>query len=123
LLDNVDVKNSTIMGGYKVAPLIATVYNESSSTITATLKNCDVENVTVKATSYDFCTTGMVAFVYADDNDTIAFENCTVTNVKLYAPNVYVLHAAVYTSYTNDDVVLYNEVEGVTVTNVTFENI
>ena len=120
LLDNVDVKNSTIIGGYKVAPLIATVYNESPSTITATLKNCDVENVTVKATSYDFCTTGMVAFVNAGNNDTIAFENCSVKNVKLYAPNVYTAHAAIYTTGSET---LFNEAEGVTVTNVTFENI
>ena len=120
LLDNVDVKNSTIIGGYKVAPLIATVYNESNSTITATLKNCDVENVTVKATSYDFCTTGMVAFVYAGDNDKIEFENCTVKDVKLYAPNVYSAHAAIYT--TGSDT-LFNEAEGVIVENVTFENI
>ena len=119
LLDNVDVKNSSINGGYKVAPLIATVYNESSSTITATLKNCDVENVTVKATSYDFCTTGMVAFVYAADNDTIEFENCTVKDVKLMAPNdSYKAHAAIYTTGSDS---LYNEAEGVTVTNVTFE--
>ncbi|MBR5140194.1 MAG: hypothetical protein IKV16_03980, partial [Clostridia bacterium] len=120
LLDNVDVKNSTIIGGYKVAPLIATVYNESTSTITATLKNCDVENVVVKATSYDFCTTGMVAFVYAADNDKIEFENCTVTDVALYAPNVYTAHAAVYTTGSNT---LFDEVPGVIVTNVTFENI
>ena len=120
LLDNVDVKNSSITGGYKVAPLIGTVYNESSSTVTATLKNCDVENVTVKATSYDFCTTGMVAFVNAGDNDNIAFENCTVKNVKLYAPNVYTAHAAIYTTGSET---LFNEAEGVTVTNVTFENI
>ena len=85
-----------------------------------TLKNCDVENTTVKATSYDFCTTGMVAFVNAGDNDAITFENCTVSNVKLYAPNVYTAHAAVYTTGSET---LYNEVEGVTVTNVTFENI
>ena len=120
LLDNVDVKNSTIIGGYKVAPLIGTVYNESSSTITATLKNCDVTNTTVKATSYDFCTTGMVAFVYDGDNDKIEFENCTVSNVKLYAPRGYTAHAAIYT--TGEDT-LYNEAEGVTVSNVTFENI
>ena len=120
-LDNVDVKNSTIIGGYKVAPLIATVYNENpSSTITATLKNCDVENVTVKATSYDFCTTGMVAFVHASDNDMVKFENCTVSNVKLYAPNAYTAHAAIYTTGSET---LFNEAEGVTVSNVTFENI
>lgn len=120
LLDNVDVKNSSITGGYKVAPLIGTVYNESSTTITATLKNCDVENVTVKATTYDFCTTGMVAFVNAGDNDDIKFENCTVKNVMLYAPNVYTAHAAIYTTGSET---LFNEAEGVTVTNVTFENI
>lgn len=121
LLDNVDVKNSTITGGYKVAPLIATVYNENpSSTVTATLKNCDVENVTVKATSYDFCTTGMVAFVHASDNDKVEFENCTVSNVKLYAPNAYTAHAAIYTTGSET---LFNEAEGVTVNNVTFENI
>ena len=120
-LDNVDVKNSTIKGAYKVAPLIATVYNESSSTITATLKNCDVENCTVKATSYDFCTAGMVAFVNAGNNDKIEFENCTVTNVKLIAPNdSYKAHAAVYTTGSGS---LFNEAAGVTVTNVTYEEL
>ena len=120
LLDNVDVKNSTIIGGYKVAPLIATVYNEGPSTITATLKNCDVENTVVKATSYDFCTTGMVAFVYEGDNDRIVFENCSVKDVQLYAPNSYTAHAAIYTAGSET---LYNEAEGVVVENVTFENI
>ena len=121
LLDNVDVKNSTITGGYKVAPLIATVYNESTSTITATLKNCDVENTTVKATTYDFCTTGMVAFVYEGNNDTIEFENCTVKDVKLFAnPNGYSSHAAIYVNDAETDD-CFNEAEGVTVTNVTFE--
>ena len=119
-LENVDVKYSSIIGGYKVAPLIATVYDESSSTITAKFKNCDVEDVTVKATQYDFCTTGMVAFVNAGDNDKIEFENCTVKNVELYAPNGYNAHAAIYTTGSS---LLFNEAEGVTVTNVTFENI
>ena len=119
ILDNVDVRNSTITGAYKVAPLIATLYNESSTSVTATLKDCDVENVTVKATSYDFCTAGMVAFVYADDNDRIEFENCSVSNVKLIAPaDSYKAHAAVYTAGSES---LYNEAAGVTVTNVTFE--
>ena len=118
LLDNVDVKNSTITGTYKVAPLIATVYNEDPSTITAKLKNCDVENCTVTSTSFDFCTTGMVAFVYEGDNDKVEFENCTVKDVQLRAnPNGYELHAAVY-SNSND---VFNEVSGVTVSNVTFE--
>lgn len=120
LLDNVDVKNSTIIGGYKVAPLIATVYNEGASTITATLKNCDVENTVVKATSYDFGTAGMVAFVYEGDNDRIVFENCSVKDVQLYAPNAYTAHAAIYTAGSET---LYNEAEGVVVENVTFENI
>lgn len=120
LLDNVDVKNSSITGGYKVAPLIATVYNENSNTITATLKNCDVENTAVKATTYDFCTTGMVAFVNASDNDKIVFENCTVKDVKLYAPNdSYKAHASIYTIGGDSDE-LFNEAEGVIVTNVTF---
>ena len=122
LLDNVDVKNSSITGSYKVAPLIATVYNESSSSITATIKNCDVSDTEVTATTFDFFTCGMVSFVYVTDNDFVEYENCTVTNVKLFAPNVYSYHAAIhYTSADTDDCI--NEADGVTVTNVTFENI
>ena len=121
LLDNVDVKNSTITGTYKVAPLIATVYDEKETTVTATLKNCDVENVTVKSTQYDFCTAGMVAFVYEGNNDKIEFENCTVKDVKLMAkPNGYASHAAIYVNDADTDD-CFNEAEGVTVTNVTFE--
>jgi hypothetical protein len=120
LLDNVDVKNSTFTGTYKVAPLLATVYNESPTTITATLKNCDVENCSVKCTSYDFCTAGMVAFVYEGDNDRILFENCTVKDVQLYAkPNGYASHAAIYVNDADTDD-CFNEASGVTVTNVTF---
>ena len=121
LLENVDVKNSAITGNYKVATLVGTVYNEGASTITATLKDCDVTETSVKSTQHDFCTAGMVSFVYADDNDKIEFENCTVSNVKLYGPNNgYTAHAAIYTEGSE---VLFNEAEGVTVTNVTFENI
>lgn len=122
LLDNVDVKNSTITGGYKVAPLIATVYNESNSTITATLKNCDVSNTTVKALSYDFCTTGLVAFVYAGDNDKVEFENCTVTDVAIYGPTTYGYKAHAWV-YTTGSETLFNEANGVTVSGCTFENI
>jgi len=119
-LDNVDVKNSVISGGYKVAPLIATVYNESPTTVTATLKNCDVVNTTVKASRYDFCTTGMVSFVYADDNDKIVFENCSVKDVVIEAPyDSYKAHATIYTT---DSESLYNEAEGVTVDNCTFKS-
>ena len=120
LLDNVDIKNSSITGAYKVAPYIGSVYNENPSSITATLKNCDVSNTTVTATYLDFCTTGMVAFVYAGNNDKIEFENCTVTNVAISAPNAYSAHAWVYTTGSET---LFNEVEGVTVSGCTFENI
>ena len=120
LLDNVDVKNSSFTGAYKVAPLIGTVYNESPSTITATLKNCDVEDCEVTCTSFDFCTAGMVAFVYESNNDRIEFENCTVKNVRLYAnQNGYSSHAAIYVNDADTDD-CFNEAPGVTVTNVTF---
>ena len=122
LLENVDVKNSSITGSYKVATLVGTVYDEKASTVTATLKGCDVANTSVTSTQYDFCTAGMVSFVYADDNDKIEFENCTVSDVKLYGPTTYgyKAHAAIYTTGSET---LFNEAEGVTVTNVTFENI
>ena len=120
LLDNVDVKNSSFKGAYKVAPLIGTVYNESPSAITATLKNCDVEDCDVTCTSFDFCTAGMVAFVYESNNDRIEFENCTVKNVRLYAnQNGYSSHAAIYVNDADTDD-CFNEAPGVTVTNVTF---
>lgn len=117
LLDNVDVKNSSITGAYKVAPLIATVYNESTSTVTATLKNCDVSNTTVHG-NLDFMVTGMVAFVYESDNDKIVFENCTVTDVTLSANSAgYNAMAAVYCNDGSAEG-SFNEVAGVTVANV-----
>ena len=122
LLDNVDVTNSTITGGYKVAPLIGSVYNESSTSITATLKNCDVSNTTVTATVYDFCTTGMVAFVYEGDNDKVVFENCTVSKVTLVAPDdSYKAHAWIYVNDADTDD-KFNEAVGVTVTDCVFQN-
>jgi len=114
LLDNVDVKNSTITGNYKVAPLIATVYNESSSTITATLKNCDVIDTTVSG-NLDFMICGMVAFVYESDNDKVVFENCTVSGVILESKSTG--YGAMGYVYCNDGSPegTFNEVEGVTV--------
>ena len=65
----------------------------------------------------------MVAFVYEGNNDGVAFENCTVTNVSLYArSNGYSSHAWVYVNDADTDD-CFNEVEGVTVTDCTFENI
>ncbi len=122
LLDNVDIKNSSIMGGYKVAPLIATVYNENESSITCTVKNCDVSNTVVTATMFDYFTCGMISFVYTTNNDYVEYENCSITDVQLKAVNVYNYHANIhYTSADTDDQI--NEHPGVTVTNVTFENI
>ena len=123
LLDNVDVKNSSITGTYKVAPLMGTVYNENASTITATLKNCDVSDTVVTSTVYDFFTCGMVSFVYTTDNDYINYENCSITNVQLRSVGGgYNYHANIhYTSAETDDQI--NEHPGVTVTNVTFESI
>lgn len=115
LLDNVDVKNSSVTGTYKVAPFIATVYNENPSTITATLKNCDVNGVNVKCTSFDFCTAGMVAFVYEGNNDKVEFENCTIKNLHLSArPNGYASHAWIYVNDAETDDT-FNSAEGVTV--------
>ena len=123
LLDNVDVKNSSITGGYKVAPLIGTVYNENPSSITATIKNCDVSDTVVTSSTYDFFTCGMVAFVYTTNNDYVEYENCSITNVQLRAVSGgYNYHANIhYTSADTDDQV--NEHPEVKVTNVTFEKL
>lgn len=126
LMDNVVIKNSEITGSYKVAPFIGTVYDENSSNgITATLKNCKVENCTIKATGFDFGTTGVIASVFSEtSNDRVVFEgNNLVKNIKLYAPNNgYELHANLYTTDADTDD-LVNEAENVTIENVTFENI
>ena len=117
------MKNSTISGGYKVAPLIATVYDEKDTSITATLKNCDVSDTTVISTKYDFFTCGLVSFVYVTNNDYVEYENCSVTNVELKAVSGgYNYHANIhYTSADTDDQI--NEHPQVKVTNVTFESL
>lgn len=123
LLDNVDVKNSSITGAYKVAPLVATVYDEKESSIVCTVKNCDISDTVVTATQYDFATCGMIAFVYTTNNDYVEYEDCSITNVKLRAVSGgYNSHANIhYTSADTDDQI--NEHSEVKVSNVTFEKI
>ncbi len=119
LLDNVDVKNSSVTGGYKVATLVGTVYNENASTtVVATVKDCDIDNCTVTTTSYDFDTCGIIGFVYESDNDKVAFVNTTISNTTLRNTNSagYDLHAFVYATSSE----WYDEAPGVTVTNCTF---
>ncbi len=118
-LENVEVKNSTVIGGYKVATLVGTVYNEKASkTVTLTVKNCDVDNCTVTTTAYDFATCGLVAFVYESDADKVVFENTNISNVTLRNTKTggYSLHAFVYYNANN----CFDEAEGVTVTNCSF---
>lgn len=121
-LDNVDVKNSTITGNYKVAPLIATVYDENENVgKTLTLKDCDVENTIVKG-SLDFMVCGMVAWVATSNKETITFENCTVNNVTLQVPTNGQYSAYGYVYSTNGKAEdTYNEAKGVTVTNCKVE--
>ncbi|MBQ3493215.1 MAG: hypothetical protein IJA88_03830 [Clostridia bacterium] len=121
VIENVTIKNSSITGAYKVAPFVGTVYDEKSTTVTLTMRNCKSINNTVTSTSLDFCTTGLVAFVYVTNNDKVVFENIEIRDIKLYAkPNGYDLHASIYCdSKDTDDKI--NEMEGVTVENVTFE--
>ncbi len=121
-LDNVDVINSSVTGGYKVAVLVGSVHDDSATTgSTLTVKNCDIDKCTVTTVSYDFDTCGIVAYVYAGQNEKVVFENTTISNTKLMCTNSagYDLHAFVYGTESN----WYNEAVGVTVTNVTFENI
>lgn len=124
LLDNVDVKNSTITGGYKVAVLIGTVYNENpATTVTATIKDCDIDNCVVKSTSYDFGTCGFIGFVYEGDNDQVVFENSSISNTEICSTDnsgYYSLHAFLYFNGNNGEAGCINEAEGVIVNNCTF---
>ena len=121
LLENIDVSNSSFQGRYKVSTLVGTVYNENKTTTTTTvIKDCDITDCTVTATQFDFCTTGLVAFVYTADNDKIELSNNTINKVELFAPiSQYNSHAWIYTEGSET---LHDEAEGVTVTNCTFEN-
>ncbi len=121
-IENVTIKNSQIEGTYKVAPFVGSVYNENpGSTATLTMKDCKVENTTVRGTSYDFDICGIVAWVNeTGDNDKITFEgNNVVKDVTLYTPGVtYNMCAKIY---HNGDTA-YNEATNVTVTNVNVVN-
>ena len=122
LLDDVDVKNSSVTGGYKVATLVGPVYNENASTtVVATVKDCDIDNCTVTTTSYDFCTAGIIGFVYEGDNDKVVFENTTISNTTIRNTKAsgYASHAFVYVNDADTDD-CFNEAPGVTVTNCTF---
>ena len=121
-IENVIIKNSQFEGTYKVAPFVGTVYDERpGNTVTLTLKDCKVENTTVRGTSYDFDICGMVAWVNElGDNDKIAFEgNNVVKDVTLYTPGVsYSMCAKIY----HNGSVAYDEATNVTVTNVNVVN-
>lgn len=126
-IENVTIKNSQIEGSYKVAPFVGTVYNENpGSTATLTLKDCKVENTTVRSTNYNYCTCGMVAWVSdIDDNDKIVFEgNNVVKDVTLYKSAVsYNLFGKIYWGDGDGDGVAHDEAENVTVTNVNIVNV
>ena len=115
-IENVTIKNSQIEGTYKVAPFVGSVYDENGTGPTLTLKDCKVEDTTVRGTSYDFDVCGMVAWVNEDNNDKIAFEgNNVVKNVTLYAPSeFYNMCAKIY----HNGETAYNEAANVTVDNV-----
>ncbi len=116
-IENVTIKNSQFEGTYKVAPFVGTVYDEkSANTVTLTMKDCKVENTTVRGTAYDFDICGMAAFVYEGDNDKIAFEgNNVVKDVTLYIPSVnYNQCAKIY----HNGETAHDEATNVTVTNV-----
>ena len=116
-LDNVKVINSTFKGAYKVAPLVATVYNENTSTVTLTVKDCTVENCTVEGTAYNFDVCGMVAWVNTADNDRFVFEgNNTVKDVQLIKRNG--IACDMFAKIWHDGETAHDTDSNVTVTNV-----
>ncbi|MCQ2075246.1 MAG: hypothetical protein MJY77_08740 [Bacteroidaceae bacterium] len=121
-IENVTIKNSQFEGTYKVAPFVGTVYDEKPAiTATLTMKDCKVENTTVRSTKYNYCTCGMVAWVSdIDDNDKIVFEgNNVVEDVTLYKSNVnYNLFGRIYWGDGGDDGTAHDEAANVTVSNV-----
>ena len=117
LLENVDISNSTVSGNYKVASLVGAVYDEDpSSTVTLTVKDCDISGCTVNS-RLDFMACGMGAFVYVDDGEKVVFENCTLSDTTVKSTyGGYDANALVY-SVDGIPEGCYNTVEGVTVTN------
>ena len=115
-IENVTIKNSEFEGTYKVAPFVGTVYDENGTKPTLTLKDCKVENTTVKGTSQNKDICGMVAWVYENNGDKIAFEgNNVVEDVTLFKiANESNMFAYIYHNGTT----AYNEATNVTVTNV-----
>lgn len=117
LIENVKVLNSTVTGNYKVAALVGVVYDESDSRAkTLTIKDCLVQNTTVKATVYDFATCGMVGWVNIADGESVIFENSVLDNCTLdysQANPGYAYHYWGY--YTAGETLGVNEQEGLTV--------
>lgn len=117
LLDNVDVKNSTISGSYKVAALIGSVYDENAASAkTLTVKNCDVDNCTIKS-NLDFMACGMVAFVYTSDGDSVIFENSTISNTAIMVGSTGYGSVGYVYSIDGNAAGTFDSADGVTVTN------
>ena len=115
-IENVTIKNSQIEGTYKVAPFVGSVYDENGRGPILTLKDCKVENTTIKGTSDDKNICGMVAWVNENNNDKITFEGDNVVkDVTLYIPKVSFERCAKI--YHNGETA-YDEAANVTVNNV-----
>lgn len=116
-IENVTIKNSQFEGNYKVAPFVGSVYDDGEGKDpTLTLKDCKVENTTVRGTSSDYDICGMVAWVNEKNNDKVAFEgNNVVKDVTLYIPAVTRNMCAKI--YHNGETA-YDEAANVTVNNV-----
>jgi hypothetical protein len=122
------VKNSSISGETKVASLVGSVNNGETWAVTATIKNCDLENITVTGNPNDKKEerlAGMVAWV-ADKfgNDKIVLENNTMKNVTILSnATASEHHALIYISDVSKNSrygVYHNEDAGVTLENCSY---